>query len=67
MGFGQAGVSVPSQLASLGQVGRVFAHCLQGNNLGGGTFVIGNILEPNLSYTPLVPEQYVHPFPVLTA
>jgi hypothetical protein len=57
MGFGQAAVAVPSQLAALGKVGRVFAHCLQGNNLGGGTFVIGNILEPNISYTPYVPEQ----------
>lgn len=57
MGFGQAAVSVPTQLAAQGKVGRVFAHCLQGNNQGGGIFVIGNILEPNISYTPLVPKQ----------
>lgn len=63
MGFGQAAVAVPSQLAALGKVGRVFAHCLQGNNLGGGTFVIGTILEPNISYTPYVSEQYVLELP----
>lgn len=63
MGFGQAAVAVPSQLAALGKVGRVFAHCLQGNNQGGGTFVIGNILEPNISYTPYVPDQYVLELP----
>lgn len=57
MGFGQAQIAVPTQLAAQAKVGRVFAHCLQGNNQGGGTFVIGNILEPNISYTPIIPQQ----------
>lgn len=57
MGFGQAAIAVPTQLAAQGKVGRVFAHCLQGDNGGGGTFVIGNILEPGISYTPVIPKQ----------
>jgi hypothetical protein len=57
MGFGQAAIAVPTQLAAQAKVGQVFAHCLQGDNQGGGTFVIGTILEPNISYTPIVPKQ----------
>ncbi|KAG0571210.1 hypothetical protein M758_6G210100 [Ceratodon purpureus] len=58
MGFGQAQIAVPTQLAAQAKVGRVFAHCLQGDNQGSGTFVIGSILEPNISYTPIIPKQY---------
>lgn len=54
IGFGQAAVSIPSQLASMGKVGNRFAHCLQGDNQGGGTIVIGSVSEPNISYTPIV-------------
>jgi hypothetical protein len=57
MGFGQAAISIPSQLASQNKTGRVFAHCLQGDTAGGGIFVIGNITEPNIVYTPIVPSE----------
>ena len=57
IGFGQKAISVPSQLASQKKVGNVFAHCLQGDNQGAGTLVIGNILEGNLTYTDQVANQ----------
>lgn len=59
MGFGQAAVSVPTQLADQGKAGRVFAHCLVGDSQpGGGSFIIGNILEPDIAYTPQITGQY---------
>lgn len=57
IGFGQAAISVPTQLADQGLVGHVFAHCLQGDTVGGGNIVIGNITEPGITYTPMVPGQ----------
>lgn len=58
MGFGQAAVSVPTQLADQGKAGRVFAHCLVGDSQpGGGSFIIGNILEPDIAYTPQITGQ----------
>jgi len=57
IGFGQSSISVPSQLAAQKKVGNVFAHCLQGDNLGAGTLVIGNILEGNITYTDQVADQ----------
>ncbi|KAK6247286.1 hypothetical protein QUC31_018851 [Theobroma cacao] len=56
-GFGQQSLSVISQLSSQGITPRVFSHCLIGNNGGGGILVLGEILEPNMVYTPLVPSQ----------
>ncbi|XP_022755920.1 aspartic proteinase-like protein 2 [Durio zibethinus] len=56
-GFGQQGLSVISQLSSQGITPKVFSHCLKGNNGGGGILVFGEILEPNIVYTPLVPSQ----------
>ncbi|XVF69055.1 hypothetical protein PTKIN_Ptkin11bG0050400 [Pterospermum kingtungense] len=56
-GFGQQSLSVISQLASQGITPRVFSHCLNGNNDGGGILVFGQILEPNMVYTPLVSAQ----------
>ncbi|XP_022752630.1 aspartic proteinase-like protein 2 [Durio zibethinus] len=56
-GFGQQSLSVISQLSSQGITPRVFSHCLKGNNGGGGILVFGEILEPNMVYTPLVPSQ----------
>ena len=58
-GFGQQSLSIISQLSSQGITPRVFSHCLKGNNGGGGILVFGEILEPNVVYTPLVPSQYV--------
>lgn len=58
-GFGQQGLSVISQLASQGMAPKSFSHCLKGSNGGGGILVLGQIVEPNVVYTPLVPSQYV--------
>lgn len=58
-GFGQQDMSVISQLASQGITPKVFSHCLKGDDAGGGVLVLGEIVEPNIVYTPLVPSQYV--------
>ncbi|KAK8545014.1 hypothetical protein V6N13_066325 [Hibiscus sabdariffa] len=55
-GFGQQSLSVISQLSSQGAAPRTFSHCLKGNDGGGGILVFGEIVEPNMSYTPLVPS-----------
>uniref|UniRef100_A0A2P2LM60 Aspartic proteinase-like protein 2 isoform X1 n=1 Tax=Rhizophora mucronata TaxID=61149 RepID=A0A2P2LM60_RHIMU len=56
-GFGPGGLSVISQLASRGIMPGVFSHCLKGEGNGGGTLVLGEILEPGIIYSPLVPSQ----------
>ncbi|TVU34909.1 hypothetical protein EJB05_16765 [Eragrostis curvula] len=56
-GFGQHPLSVISQLNSLGVSPKVFSHCLKGSDNGGGILVLGEIVEPGLVYTPLVPSQ----------
>ncbi|GFZ14542.1 eukaryotic aspartyl protease family protein [Actinidia rufa] len=58
LGFGQSNSSMISQLALDGKVSKIFAHCLDGTN-GGGIFAIGQLVEPKLKSTPLVPNQYV--------
>eukprot|EP00249_Psilotum_nudum_P016493 c25851_g1_i3 orf=664-2322(+) len=57
MGFGQHGLSLISQLYSQGKTPRIFAHCLRGDDSGGGVLVLGNVLEPGFVYTPIVPSQ----------
>ncbi|GER34422.1 eukaryotic aspartyl protease family protein [Striga asiatica] len=56
-GFGQQGLSVISQLSSQGITPNAFSHCLKGEDGGGGILVLGEIVEPNIVYTPLVPSQ----------
>ncbi|RZB74930.1 Aspartic proteinase-like protein 2 isoform A [Glycine soja] len=56
-GFGQQGMSVISQLSLQGIAPRVFSHCLKGDNSGGGVLVLGEIVEPNIVYSPLVQSQ----------
>ncbi|ONH96349.1 hypothetical protein PRUPE_7G122500 [Prunus persica] len=56
-GFGQGALSVISQLSSRGVTPKVFSHCLKGDGNGGGILVLGEILEPNIVYSPLVPSQ----------
>ncbi|EYU37011.1 hypothetical protein ABFS82_04G202900 [Erythranthe guttata] len=56
-GFGQQGLSVISQLSSQGITPNAFSHCLKGESGGGGILVLGQIVEPNMVYTPLVPSQ----------
>jgi len=58
-GFGPGALSVISQVSSQGMAPKVFSHCLKGQGSGGGILVLGEILEPNIVYTPLVPLQYV--------
>lgn len=58
-GFGAGSMSIISQLSSKGIIPKVFSHCLKGNSAGGGMLVIGEISEPNIVYTPLVPSKYV--------
>ncbi|GMH13062.1 hypothetical protein Nepgr_014903 [Nepenthes gracilis] len=56
IGFGQANSSVLSQLAAARKVKKMFAHCLDGSN-GGGIFAIGEVVQPKLNTTPLLPHQ----------
>lgn len=59
-GFGRQDTSVISQLSSRKITPKVFSHCLKGDGNGGGIFVLGEILDPRVVYTPLVPSQYVY-------
>lgn len=56
LGFGQANSSMLSQLASSGKVKKEFAHCLDTIN-GGGIFAIGEVVQPQVNTTPMVPNQ----------
>ncbi|KAK8662992.1 hypothetical protein V6N13_024876 [Hibiscus sabdariffa] len=56
-GFGRGDLSVISQLSSRRITPRVFSHCLKGDGSGGGIMVLGEILEPSIVYSPLVPSQ----------
>ncbi|KAI3826436.1 hypothetical protein L1987_00484 [Smallanthus sonchifolius] len=56
-GFGQQGLSVIAQLSSQGVAPDAFSHCLVGSGAGGGILVLGQIVEPNMVYTPLIPSQ----------
>ncbi|XP_020219139.1 aspartic proteinase-like protein 2 [Cajanus cajan] len=55
IGFGQANSSVLSQLAAAGKVKRVFSHCLD-SIYGGGIFSIGEVVQPKVKTTSLVPQ-----------
>lgn len=56
LGFGQSESSLLSQIAASGSVKKMFAHCLDGKN-SGGIFAIGNIVEPKVTTTPLLPNK----------
>ncbi|KAJ7534939.1 hypothetical protein O6H91_12G011100 [Diphasiastrum complanatum] len=56
MGFGPNSLSVPVQLARQKKIPKKFAHCLEGSSSTGGILVLGNVIEPGISYTPLVPN-----------
>lgn len=56
-GLGQQSMSVISQLYSQGLTPKVFSHCLRGDSGGGGILVFGEIVEPNIVYSPLVQSQ----------
>lgn len=57
LGFGQSNSSMISQLASAGKVRKMFSHCLDSVN-GGGIFAIGQVVQPKVNTTPLIPNQY---------
>lgn len=56
IGFGQANSSMISQLAMSGKVKKTFSHCLDNIN-GGGIFAIGEVMQPQVNTTPMVPNQ----------
>lgn len=58
LGFGQSNSSVLTQLASAGKVKKVFSHCLD-TVKGGGIWAIGDVVQPKMKTTPLVPDQCV--------
>jgi hypothetical protein len=62
IGFGQSNTSMLSQLSAAGKVKKIFAHCLDTIN-GGGIFAIGNVVQPKVKTTPLVPNMYVNVVP----
>ncbi|KAG0456538.1 hypothetical protein HPP92_024326 [Vanilla planifolia] len=55
LGFGQSSSSMLSQLASAGKARKIFAHCLD-TKMGGGIFAIGNVVQPKVKTTPLIPD-----------
>ncbi|KAL5565208.1 hypothetical protein UlMin_028372 [Ulmus minor] len=55
-GFGQNEMSVISQSSLQGVAPKVLSHCLSGDNIGGGILVLGEIGEPNIVCSPLVPN-----------
>lgn len=55
LGFGQSNSSMLSQLAAAGKVKKIFAHCLDTVH-GGGIFAIGDVVQPTVKTTPLVPN-----------
>ncbi|GKD14806.1 aspartic proteinase-like protein 2 [Tanacetum coccineum] len=57
LGFGQANSSVLSQLASEKKVRKIFSHCLDGSQ-GGGIFAIGQVVQPKVQTTPMIPEAH---------
>lgn len=60
LGFDRRSLSIVSQLSSRGISGKVFSHCLKGEREnGGGILVLGEIQNPSMVYTPLVPSTYV--------
>lgn len=56
-GFGHGDLSVISQLSLKGVAPKAFSHCLRGDESGGGILVLGEILEPGIVYSPLIPSQ----------
>ncbi|KAG9133085.1 hypothetical protein Leryth_018649 [Lithospermum erythrorhizon] len=55
VGFGQANSSILSQLAASGKSRKIFSHCLDSVE-GGGIFAIGEVVEPKVKTTPMVPD-----------
>ncbi|XP_019452718.1 PREDICTED: aspartic proteinase-like protein 2 isoform X2 [Lupinus angustifolius] len=56
-GFGRHEMSFISQLHSQGVAPKIFSHCLKGDNSSGGILVLGEVVEPDIIYSPLIPKQ----------
>ncbi|KVI07478.1 Aspartic peptidase [Cynara cardunculus var. scolymus] len=56
LGLGQANSSIISQLAMAKKVKKTFSHCLSGST-GGGIFAIGEVVEPKVNTTPIIPKE----------
>ncbi|KAL5729367.1 hypothetical protein ACHQM5_002336 [Ranunculus cassubicifolius] len=56
IGFGQSKISMLSQIAATGAIKQKFAHCLDGVHRG-GIFAIGNVVQPSVKTTPMVPNK----------
>ncbi|KAG9135994.1 hypothetical protein Leryth_015848 [Lithospermum erythrorhizon] len=54
VGFGQGNTSILSQLYFSGKTKRIFSHCLDSVQ-GGGIFALGEVVEPKVQTTPMVP------------
>ena len=57
LGLGPSNSSIIQQLAHQMKTPQVFAHCLEGEDGGGGILVIGHVMESGLSYTPIQRHQ----------
>uniref|UniRef100_A0ACD5UWX2 Uncharacterized protein n=1 Tax=Avena sativa TaxID=4498 RepID=A0ACD5UWX2_AVESA len=55
VGFGESNTSMLSQLAAAGEVKKIFSHCLDTTS-GGGIFAIGDVVQPKVKTTPLIPN-----------
>nr|GEY22245.1 aspartic proteinase-like protein 2 [Tanacetum cinerariifolium] len=64
LGFGQSNSSIISQLASAKKVKKMFSHCLSGYK--GGIYAIGEVVEPKVQTTPIMPNDVDYGFPVIT-
>ncbi|CAH9096832.1 unnamed protein product [Cuscuta epithymum] len=53
LGLGNNQMSAVNQLAAKGVIPSVFSHCFKRS--GGGSFVLGQVAQPNVTYTPMVP------------
>ncbi|KAM3318299.1 hypothetical protein ACQJBY_035814 [Aegilops geniculata] len=60
MGFGKNAPSVFLQLSSQGVFPKAFSHCMTSSEDGGGILVLGEVVEPGVVFTPLVPSQRLY-------
>ncbi|XP_019459576.1 PREDICTED: aspartic proteinase-like protein 2 isoform X2 [Lupinus angustifolius] len=57
LGFGKQDTSFISHFYSQGKAPKIFSHCLKGDISGGDILILGEVVEPNMSYTPLILKQ----------
>ncbi|CAI7899477.1 unnamed protein product, partial [Closterium sp. NIES-53] len=57
MGLNMGALSMLSQMQAARKTNGVFAHCLGGEELGGGSLIFGTVLEDGLLYTSLLDDR----------